>query len=143
MLTQREVNRAFNAAGLAIKAWSSALAKTVNTLNYQIDSVLYSKAASDLAALTGYDVADGYTKVLSVFLDTSGTFTYLSSAAIANTATINVRNDIVVEPDQKTKALIGFIKIKNASGSTFTGGTTALDASNVTVTYIDIYYPEY
>ena len=129
-------NMPLNAAGLAIKTSSSAIVKTTNTINYVIDGKLYSKAAADLTALTGYNVSDTYTAVLAVMLDSAGTASYVKSPELANASTFTT--DMFITPNNG-KSLIGWIIIKNASGAAFTGGTTALDASNVTVTYFDVY----
>jgi len=42
----------------------------------------------------------------------------------------------------QTSVKLGYVVIKNASGSAFTQGTTALDASGITTTYIDNYGQE-
>lgn len=126
-------------AGMAIKTGGSAVAKTTVAVLYKISDVIYTAlSAGDLPALTGISVADGYTKCVLVQVSAGGTVTYKVSDAFAN-----VSGEVFVLANapslDKDKAFVGFIVIKNASGSVFTGGTTALDASNVTVSYID--YP--
>src|SRR5262245_40463487 len=81
-LQRRQCNIVFNTGGLAIKAGSSALAKTVNTLNYVIDGVLAQKAAADMAALSGATVADGNKNVYVFTVDVSGNLkTYAGTQA--------------------------------------------------------------
>jgi len=58
-LQRRLCNNVFNSAGLVIKAGSSALAKSVNTITFVVDGVIAQKAAADMAALSGSTVADG------------------------------------------------------------------------------------
>jgi len=124
-----------NSAGLAIKAGSSALAKSVNTITAFIDGVLVSKAAADMPALVGTIAAAKYG--LFVFsVNASGTLTTtpgtLTGAALANLVFPTIPDGDVV---------IGFIVVHNGSASTFTGGTTALDAADITTTYVNTPFP--
>ena len=139
-MLQDWLNIGLNGGSLQIKTSSSALAKTTSAINYLINGYLYSKAAWDLAALTGYNVTSAYTAVLSVFLDSAWTFSYEKSAEVANTATFRL-GDVASLKSTASKALVGYIVIKNATASVFTGGTTALDAANITATYIDVFAP--
>lgn len=124
-------NYVANSAGLAIKAGSSALAKSVNTIYYWLNGVLYTKAAADMAALTGINIANGSKNVVAFCIDSAGTLT-----AVAGTAATTLAG-IVPPTIPNNVAVIGWILIDNGTGSTFTGGTTALDAASLTVTYVN------
>lgn len=132
-------NVALASAGMAIKTSSSALAKTVNAFNYTIDgNIIGAKGAGDLPALTGINVADGYTTCITVSINSSGTFSLTESIADQLTSGLTgifPISALGVVP--AGNALVGYIVIKNATGSVFTGGTTALDVSNLTVTYLN------
>lgn len=133
-------NIATNSAGLAIKTSSSALAKTANAILCKIDgNLVASIAAGDLPALTGINIATAYTNAITVSVNASGTFALTAGTAQLTSGltsgTIFPMSALAQVP--AGQALVGYIVIKNATGSTFTGGTTALDASNLTVTYIN------
>lgn len=65
---------AANSGGLAINAASAATFKTVATINYSVDGVLYSKAAFTAQAFpaTTYAIKQGYTAFFVVTLDAAG-----------------------------------------------------------------------
>jgi hypothetical protein len=131
-----QANVALQAAGLAIKAGGSAVLKAGNTFLYSIDGNVYSKTAADLAALTGITVEAGYKAVVSVFLNASGTASYVKSAEMLVATQLTTAS---FASEQNAKALIGRFIVSNATASTqFVGGTTALDLTNVTVTYLDV-----
>lgn len=125
----------FNSAGLAIKAGSSAIVKSVNTITAIINGVLVSKAASDMPALVGTIAASKFG--LFVFtMNASGTLTTtpgtLTASSLAGLSFPTIPDDEVV---------IGFIIVNNGSTSAFTGGTTALDATDITTTYVNTPFP--
>lgn len=83
-----------------------------------------------------------YTLVGTLAVNGTGTvtptYTWLASADFSNTADLpDLRNAPM--PDASNQCAIGFVIVQNASGSDFVPGTTALNASNVTTTYIDNY----
>ena len=47
-------------------------------------------------------------------------------------------NDIVVPDPGAGACLFGAVKVSNGGATAFTGGTTALDAANVTATYYNL-----
>src|ERR1044071_4621854 len=73
-LQRRLCNMVFNTAGLAIKTGESALAKSVNTIKAVIDGVYVSKAAADMAALSG-TVTNAKFNVFVFTVNASGTLT--------------------------------------------------------------------
>lgn len=129
------VDCAMSSAGLAIKAGGSAVVKSVNTVNAFINGVLVTKAAADMAALVGTIPTTKFG--LFVFtLQADGTLTTragtLNGAAMAN---------LVFPEIPEGEVVIGFIVVENGAAGNFVGGTTALDAANVTVTYFDTPFP--
>jgi hypothetical protein len=74
---------------------------------------------------------------------TSGTYVrynqnfYLCSSTHTAGATLDITKlAIAIQPDSVSKAYIGSVIIKNAAATTFVGGTTLLDAANVTTIYV-------
>lgn len=134
-LQRRFANLVFNSGGLAIKTSSSALAKTANAINAIIDGVLISKAAADMAALSGSVVANGSKNVYVFTVDVSGNLATLAGTAATTLA------GILFPTIPEGQAVIGFIIVDNGTGSNFTPGTTALDTGSLTVTYVNTPYP--
>jgi hypothetical protein len=134
-LQRRFCNHIFNTGGLAIKAGSSALAKTVNTVYFIADGVLASKAAADMAALSGSNVANGSKNVYVFTVNASGTL-----ATRAGTAATTL-GGITWPTVPDGEVVIGFIIVENGTGSDFVPGTTALDVGSLTVTYVNTTYP--
>lgn len=130
-LQRRACNMVFNSAGLAIKAGTSALAKSVNTITVIIDDVIVQKAAADMAALGGSVVADGSKNVYVFCVDAAGTLTTLNGTPAATLAAITWPT----VPDGV--AVVGFLIVANGTGSNFTPGTTALDTASLTTTYVN------
>lgn len=108
--------------------------KTTGTTNFTADGVLASKAATDpMWTLTG----------AAVVAPASGAFfKYLLAINAAGTASVvqsSVRTDSLANcvyasmPDGA--AVVGYVTITLASGTTFTPGTTSLTAAGVTAAY--------
>lgn len=145
-------NCPLQAPGLAITGTSGAVPKTSNTYSVKINGVISSpKTTADLPALTG---SLGIGGVASTVLATgySRVYTALASVSSAGTITVVLRHGAdfangLTHTDyinygnagDEDKAIIGYFVVKNATGSTFTPGTTALDLTGVTTTYIDNY----
>lgn len=113
-----------NTGGLAIKTGGSALAKTVNTIYYVIDGVLYSKAAADMAALSG-TVTNAKFNVFVFMVNSAGTLT--TSMGTEATTLAGVAWPTIDD----LKAVIGFVIINPTGTGNFVGGTTALDDATV------------
>lgn len=131
------INTILKSAGLDISTGGSAKAKTVNNVLYKIADVIYTAlTAGNVPVLTGIDIDDGFSKIVLVQVDNTGTMSVKASSAFAN-----VTNEVAVLANAPTldegMAFVGLIVISNASGSVFTGNTTALDAGGITTTYID------
>lgn len=113
-------------AGLAIGTTKSKVKTAVATF-YSIGGVMYTKAITDdLFVLAGAAFA-GATRIWVLCLDASGT-----ASAVLGTST----SEFPDIPD--TVCPIGYIKVVAAAGTTFTPGTTLLDAANITTTYVDV-----
>lgn len=158
-------SRCFSLGTLAIKTGGSADAKTTTAIGYSLadTGVIYTKAAMatvDLSGLTavhsnnpdktinndstngdvlvrqgsnGLVIATANQVYIILTLDASGNVRGYAGEIVANTATAKRP-----ELDLTSEAAFGEILISNASGSNFTVGTTALDASNVTVTFTNL-----
>lgn len=86
-------------------------------------------ASTNFPALTGLVVPTTFKVMIAFFTDSAGNLTQAwgnQSTAVAG----------VTWPDvPKNVAVVGFCLLENATGSNFTGGTTALDTANITLTY--------
>lgn len=126
---------------LAISGAGAATIKTTNTVLVKIDGVISSVAAATLAAIPAtITIPLVSTSVVAVYVNAAGTATYTQSTTVLNTAiaTNTIYNATSALPeDVPGKALLGWMILKTAAAVTFTGGTTLLDAANLTITYID------
>lgn len=132
------LTRILNTGGLAIKAGGSAIVKTVNTIKFLISGNLYSKAAGDMAALSG-TVVNGTFNAFYFFVSTAGTVTTVMGTAGATLA------DVVppLASFDGSKACIGWVIINPTGTGNFVGGTTVLDDATVVpnAAYVDITNP--
>lgn len=118
--------RLLTTGGIAIKTGGSALAKTVNTIKYMIAGNLYSKAAGDLAALSG-TVVNATFNAFYFFVNAAGTFTTAMGTAGATL-------EAVIPPLTQwggSKVCIGAVIINPTGTGNFVGGTTPLDDATV------------
>lgn len=120
-------------AGLVIKAGGSPTVKAANAFSVIAAGVVQTKtAATDMAALVG-TLATAKAALWAFYIDSAGTLT--SSTKTADAANANAA--LALKPAVPSgKVEIGYIIVANATGSNFVGGTTALDAANVTTTYV-------
>ena len=125
---------------LAIKTGGSALVKSSNAFTCVVGGKIIAKAAGDMPALTG-TIPTAYTSAYSFFIDTAGTITVVKGNNVLTTDGLTTSDlfpqdsttGLSSKPDGKL--CIGMIVVVNAIGSTFTGGTTALDTASLTVYY--------
>jgi hypothetical protein len=125
-------NRIVVTGALAIKAGGSALAKTANTIYFLVDGQLFSKAASDMAALSG-TVTNAKFNVFVFTVNSAGTLkSYMGTQA----ATLGA---VVFPTIADGETCIGFIIVNPTGSGDFVGGTTALDDGTVTpnVVYVN------
>jgi hypothetical protein len=109
---------------LAIKAGASALAKTAATAYFMIDGQVFSKAASDMAALAG-TVTNAKFNVFVFGVTSAGT---LSTTLGTEAATLGA----VTFPSLADGTIaLGFVIINPTGTGNFVGGTTALDDATV------------
>lgn len=118
-------NQIFNTGGLAIKTGGSALAKTVNTIYFRIGDKCYSKAAGDMAALSG-TVTNAKFNVFCYYVDTAGTVT-----TVMGTEATTLAEVVFPAGTPASTAMIGFTIINPTGTGNFVGGTTALDDATV------------
>jgi len=120
---------ALTSAGLVIKAGGSTLAKTGSSDFYAVaNGVLVKIAAStDMPALTGLSITASKYNVFCFFVDSAGTTSVAMGTEGATIGTVKWPQF----PEKK--ALIGILLV--TYGSTFVGGTTALDTA--TTVYIN------
>jgi hypothetical protein len=116
---------------IAIKTSSSALAKLTNAALVKFNGTLIRIAAADLPALTtAASLANGEKNVVVFVTDSAGTVSNLYGTKSTTYAGI-----VFPTVNQNTQVVLGAALI--TAGATFTGGTTALDAANITVDYFD------
>jgi hypothetical protein len=98
--------------------------------------VLVQKAAGDMPALTGLNIAASAYGAAVFAIDVAGNLTayFTNTGALAN---------LVMPPIPTNVAVIGQVVIQNGTASVFTGNTTALDTASLTVTYINQVGPFY
>lgn len=127
----------FSDAGLVITATTGKkTAKTGASITYgHYKGKLFSIAAgTDMPNPVG-TVADGTSNVFVFYVTAAGASITATSMAVAM-GTAGATIDLITFPKiPEGAAVIGFM-IVTASGSAFTGGTTALDAANITTVYI-------
>jgi len=113
-----------NTGALAIHGSASTVAKFVNTIYFNIDGTVYSKAAADTAALSG-TVVNATFNVFTFTVNAAGTLhTYMGTAGAAI-------NNVVFPATPDGEVMIGFVIINPTGTGNFVGGTTALDDATV------------
>ncbi len=135
---------ALTSGGLAIGSTTSQFS-TANAITFAISGRLYSKAATATQALviepntgivptapnTLQTLAAGQSCAFAVILDAAGAFTVAQGDIVAAGASCPVPTA------PPTKAIVGAIKVSNATNP-FIPGTTAFTAAGVTTTYINL-----
>ena len=137
--------RSHGKAGLAIHGGNVENVQTVAAVDYSIAGVMYQLAITaeiDLSALsciTETGAADTLTaqatatdRAYLLVLNAAGTAKIIQGTAVATGGTC------VCPGCPESYAPFAALKVANASGSNFTLGTTALNAANVTTTYVDV-----
>lgn len=153
-------NICLTAPGLAINAAGSSTVKYANTFQFKANSRISTSITTAIAtsianavlgspfpngvAATPPVLATGYGRIYALIatLPFNGTataaptFSWLASADFVSTADL-VNAGLYPQPSQNNQTVVGYVCILNNSGSAFTPGTTALDASGLTTTYQD------
>jgi len=125
---------------LAVDASAKADAETYADFPYAINGLVYTFSSGDGdVQLDDNTVTAGYTALFLVCVDSSGTVTVVKGDEVDNDD-ITAGNAVLEWPEPTEDTCpIGALKIKNASSSVFTGGTTAQDASGITTTYYNFF----
>lgn len=123
---------ALQSAGLVIKAGSSALAKTgASTTEVIVNGTLVSiPASTDVAALAGTTAQNTF-NVYVFSVNAAGTVATSMGTAGATLAAV------VFPTIASTSAVYGYLHV-NPTAAGFVGGTTALDAANTNVVYVNL-----
>jgi hypothetical protein len=140
-LQRATVNVLLVSGALAIKAGGSALVKTVATVYFMIDGSVFSKAASDMAALSG-TVTNAKFNVFVFGVNSAGTLTTTmgtEAATLGGVVFPSLADGVVA---------IGFVIINPTGTGNFVGGTTALDDGTVVpnavyVNTVGEFFPQY
>jgi hypothetical protein len=133
-------SRMLSTATLAIKAGGGTVPKTTTACTALASGVVQTKAsATDMSVIAG-TLATAKWALWAFYIDNAGTITTSAKTADAASAAAALALKPAIPAG---KAEIGYIIVGNASGSGFVGGTTALDAANITTTYVsnDPYTP--
>jgi len=123
------LNRSFTAGGLTIGGTSTKI-KIAVALKYCVNGLMYTKAITDNITITA-----GAEQAVSTFCK------YLVSINAAGTVVVTKGNDgttaaLALLPDLPAdSAPVGYFQVATNSSTTFTAGTTALDAAGITDTY--------
>ena len=154
-------NQCLSKVALAINAASAATIKTTGTTTYAIEGIAYSKAAlaaqsfavthsfqgGSVALQTeaqAYVQPQQTTVVYVVALDAAGNVAIIQGSYAGQQITFPLDISKVITgvggvPFVATTMVpIGAVKITTAAATTFTPGTTALDAAGITAVYTDI-----
>ena len=112
-----------------------------NVINYTIDGQWNQLAASNNRAFSSGSLPFSNNNIclFAVWVSANNVFSTTQGKIVSSQDALSTGGKTVVPyPDViSNAALIGLIKVKAGVGVTFTPGTTNLNASNITTTYID------
>jgi len=129
------MNQCSVAAGLAMSAGTKDQVKSVNSINYLINGILYAKTAADpLGAWTVGHTGLGNSEeaYYLICLDSGGTLSTVEGAIVAAAA------GCVMPAVPADVCVIGALKVVTGAAGTFVPDTTLLDDANITVTYYNL-----
>ena len=147
-------NLAFTSGALAAGTTSGTI-KTTATVTYTVNGQFYSKAATDnlSIAYTGPSVysanntaangsfvgtTGGSTRLYAVYLDAAGNVV-VEPGAIVNSAELAAGTAALHFPGTKRNmTCVGVVRVAVTASTAFVPGTTALNASGVTTTYLNL-----
>jgi hypothetical protein len=144
-------NLAFT-SGVLDDGTTAGTIKTTATVTFTVNGRFYSKGATDdvSIAYTGPSVyganpngaftgqAGGSTRLYNVYLDAAGAFSVEPGPVVSTTALAAGSAPLQFAEAKRNKACIGAVRVAVTANTTFVPGTTALDASGVTVTYLNL-----
>lgn len=118
---------------LVIKAAEGTVPKSSGAFTALVAGTYVSKAAdTDMCALSGTTAATKYA-LYDYYMDSAGTITTAKAADAATAAAA-----LALLPTLPiNKVRLGYLIVHNGTANPFVGGTTALDAANITVTYVN------
>ncbi len=128
-------------AGLAIGDGAKTGPAIVNTITYLIDGVQYTKTgAATVLPLTAAALQPVLTTCLYlIVINAAGTVTSIAGKPVLS-SDLTAGTAVLKWPDLPSDvAPVGAVRITLASTATFLPGTTALDATNVTATYLNLF----
>lgn len=140
---------AFSDAGIGLGTTQGATGtvKTTATLSFTIDSQWYSKAATDNIAVNpiakpgggSWDIQPVLTTCLYLLqIDSAGVVSSVPGKPVLS-ADLTAGSAILEYPmPSKDRAVFGAYRVTVASTATYYLGVTALNATNVTTTYLDL-----
>jgi len=132
------MNGCYADGGLGMDAASSANIETTATISYTIDGVWYSKVASGSISVSGKYNGTPASQNVSTYAK------YLVCVNAAGNFSIIKGNEHAIAANALLPALpsgyaaIGYFQILTSSTVTYKPGTTRLDATGVTDTYVDL-----
>lgn len=138
-------NSVLNAPSLKIVGGSASPLITNNALFRSKDNGILSTsvaANSTFPVLNGGNLATANTRVYTVLSSVNATTGAQTLSVVSGADFLTARGPVLltdINLGDNTTAIVGFIIVANASGSNFVPGTTNLDASNVTTTFIDYF----
>ena len=133
-------NLCFGKAGLAIGTTTSDI-KTAAAIDYAVNGILHSKAATDNIPMTAADAQAVSTSCLYlVVIDATGAVSTVKGDEVL-TADIASGKQVLTwpQPTSNEVTTIGAIRIDTSSAVSFIAGTTALDATGITATFYDLF----
>lgn len=120
-------------ATLVIKAAEGVVPKSSSAFSVLCAGVVQSKAAdTDMAALSG-TLAAGKACLFIFYIDSAGTLTTVKTSDAASRAAALAA--LPALPANKVR--LGYLIVENGTEANFVGATTALDATDITVTYVN------
>ena len=127
-------------AGLMLDADGEADAETLQDVHYAINGLTYllSSGNGDVK-LDDNTVTTLCTVLFLVCVDATGTITVVKGTEVLNTAITNGTSVLKWPAPTANTCPIGALKVKNATSSVFTGGTTHQDATDITTTYYNFF----
>jgi hypothetical protein len=129
-------------AGLSIGSTASKVAIAAPNgagVDYAIEGTLYHKAdTADIAITAATAQAASTTCLYLVCLDASGDLTTEKGTEVTTTDMTNGNSVLHWPNPTEDSCPIGALKVVTSSSATFTAGTTNLNATGVTTTYIDL-----
>lgn len=133
-IVERIQCQVLTSAGLQIVAATSPLARNGTAYHALVGGQIVRVAVNtNIAALTGFNGAVANQRNAGiVVVNRAGAQSVLAGRESSTLL------GITLPQIPQNVAPVGLIIVETAGGATFTGGTTALDAANVTVTYINV-----